>query len=65
MNGDKGSQKRATGVRLYRDQIEQLDLLVKLTRGRRDRSDFIREALDAYIASKMPPPAQLHVSHAA
>lgn len=44
---------RETGLRLYHDQLEKLDLLVNLCNGRKDRSHIIREAIDVYIDSKL------------
>ena len=45
---------RAASFRLCEDQLEKLDILVTLARGRKDRSVLIREALDSYIESKIP-----------
>jgi hypothetical protein len=44
---------RETGIRLYVDQIEKLDLIVRLHRGRKDRSTLIREAIDAFTDSRL------------
>jgi metal-responsive CopG/Arc/MetJ family transcriptional regulator len=45
---------RPASFRLCEDQLEKLDILVALTRGRKDRSVLIREALDSYIELKIP-----------
>jgi hypothetical protein len=45
---------RPASFRLCEDQLEKLDILVTLARGRKDRSVLIREALDSYIESKIP-----------
>ena len=45
---------RPASFRLCEDQLEKLDILVALARGRKDRSVLIREALDSYIESKIP-----------
>jgi hypothetical protein len=45
---------RPASFRLCEDQLEKLDILVTLARGRKDRSVLIREALDSYIELKIP-----------
>jgi hypothetical protein len=45
---------RPASFRLCEDQLEKLDILVALARGRKDRSVLIREALDSYIEAKIP-----------
>jgi hypothetical protein len=44
---------RETGVRLYADQIEKLDMIVTLANGREDRSRLIREGIDQVIAQRL------------
>ncbi len=44
---------RETGIRLYGDQIEKLDLIKQLTRGRKDRSTLIREAIDDFTDKQL------------
>lgn len=48
-----GSRLRETGVRLYADQIEKLDMIVTLANGREDRSRLIREGIDQVIAQRL------------
>jgi len=48
------NRKRSTGLRLCEDQLEKLDILVKLAHGRKDRSVLIREAVDVYIETRIP-----------
>lgn len=47
------ASKKQTGLRLYGDQIEKLDMLVALSHARKDRSVLIREAIDEYIAKRL------------
>lgn len=45
--------RKETGIRLPEDQIAKLDLLVKLGGQRRKRSQFICEAIDEFLASRL------------
>lgn len=49
----KPSRLRETGVRLYEDQIEKLNIIVTLGNGREDRSRLIREGIDQLIAQRL------------
>jgi hypothetical protein len=49
----KAAKLRETGVRLYEDQIEKLDIIVMLGNGREDRSRLIREGIDNLIAQRL------------
>jgi hypothetical protein len=49
----KGNRLRETGVRLYEDQIEKLDMIVTLGNRREDRSRLIREGIDQLIAQRL------------
>ena len=47
---DLDRKTRATGIRLFADQLESLkQLRIHKHRGRRTIADLIREALDQYI----------------
>lgn len=51
--GKTGARLRETGVRLYEDQIEKLDMIVTLSNRREDRSRLIREGIDQVIAQRL------------
>lgn len=53
MNEGTIPKKKETGVRLYEDQIQKLDMLVTLGNGRKDRSTLIREAIDNLLAQRL------------
>jgi metal-responsive CopG/Arc/MetJ family transcriptional regulator len=45
--------KTETGLRLCQDQIEGLDSIVLRSKGRKNRSDIIREAIDRYLEQSL------------